>query len=171
MLSQLLPPAMKPLGYFLHGREEFPQMATIKRSLGKSAMSAPLESIVVTFHEGEISENAEQQRQFIFLVTENRPVLQPFIDEDATGPLTDDELEAAVDRLGETVTREQRVCVQGEVKQRAKAAGDPETLDPANVEFFTAGTWDDLDAFAKRLFLAQAITSQALFACASTRKP
>jgi hypothetical protein len=157
--------------FYRHDQQELETLATDIAEQTVAFVSAPLESIVVTFHEGEITEIAEQQRQFIFLVTESRPVLQPFIDEDATGPLTDDELEAAVDRLGETVTREQRVCVQGEVKQRAKAAGDPETLDPANVEFFTAGTWDDLDAFAKRLFLAQAITSQALFACASTRKP
>jgi hypothetical protein len=39
------------------------------------------------------------------------------------------------------------------------------------VELLPAGAWDDLDAFAKRLFLAQAITTKALFACASARKP
>ncbi len=133
-------------------------------------ISAPLESIAVTFHEGEISENPQKQSQFIFLVMENRPVLQPFIDDDATGPLIGDELEAAVDRLGETVTWEQRECVLGEVERRARNVGDPETLDPAGVEFLAAGSWDDLDAFAKRLFLAQAITSKALFVCVSADK-
>ena len=157
--------------FYRHDQPELETLATDIAEQTVAFVSAPLESIAVTFHEGEISENTEKQRQFIFLVTENRPVLQPFIDEDATGPLTDDELEAAIDRLGETVTGEQRVCVQGEVKRRAKAAGDPETLDPASVELLPAGAWDDMDAFARRLFLAQAITTKALFACASARKP
>jgi hypothetical protein len=132
---------------------------------------APLESIAITFHEDDVSENPAKMIQFIYLVMENRPVLQPYIDANATGPLTEGELKAAVDRLGEPVAGEQKECVLDEVERRAMIAGDPETLDPASVEFLTAATWDDLDAFAKRLFLAQAITSQALFACASTRKP
>jgi len=156
--------------FYGHDQPELENLATDIAEQTVAFVSVPLESIAVTFHEGEISENTEKQGQFIFLVTENRPVLQPYIDDDVTGPLTDEELEAAVDRLGESVSGEQRECVLGEVVQRAAAAGDPETLDPAGVEFLSVRTWDDLDAFAKRLFLAQALTSKALFVCASERK-
>jgi len=155
-------------------RQDQPELETLATDIAEQTVafvSAPLESIAVTFHEGDISENPEKQSQFIFLVMENRAVLQPYIDEDAAGPLTDDELEASVDRLGETVTGEQRACVLGEVKQRAKGAGDPETLDPASVELLPARAWDDLDTLSRRLFLAQAITMKAVFACASARKP
>jgi len=157
--------------YYRQDQSEQEALATDIAEQTVAYIAAPLESIAITFHEGDISESPEKQSQFIFLVTENRPVLQPYLDDDASGPLTDYEIEAAVDRLGETVTGEQRQCVLAEVEERARTAGDPETLDPAGVEFLSAGTWDDLDAFARRLFLAQAITSQALFECASARKP
>ena len=127
--------------------------------------AAPLESIVITFHEGAVSDDPDKMREFIFLVMENRPVLQPYLDFDAAGPLTPDEIQAAVDRFGESLAEEQRKCILGEVERRAHRAGDPETLDPANVEYLTAGTWDALDAFGKRLILAQAITTSALFNC------
>lgn len=76
-------------------------------------------------------------REFIFLVMEKRPVLQPYLDLDATGPLTADEIEVAIDRLdeahdqfGEPLTGEYRKCVLAEAEKRAHDAGDPETLDP-----------------------------------------
>ena len=52
----------------------------------------------------------------------------------------------------------------------ARAAGDPETLDRANVaslETIPVLTWNALDAFGRRLFLAQVVTTEALFACVS----
>ena len=116
-------------------------------------------------------------REFIFLVVENRPVLQPYLDLDATGPLTAGEIEAAIDRLdvsydqlGKSLTGEYRKCVLAEAEKRAHNAGDPETLDPGSVEFLTADSWYALDAFSKRIILAQAIMSKALFICAGTRK-
>lgn len=127
---------------------------------------APLESIAVTFYEGEVSDDKEKIREFIFLVLENRPVLQDHFDVDATGPLTLDEIQAAIGRLGETLAEDQKECVLGEVEKGAPDAGDPETLDPENVEFLTAETWNELDAFGKRLVLTMAITTKALFVCA-----
>ncbi len=67
--------------------------------------------------------------------------------------------------LEESLTNEQRACVPEEVEMLAFIAGDPETLDPASVEFLSAETWNQLDAFGKRLILAQAITTKALFSC------
>jgi hypothetical protein len=131
-------------------------------------IATPPESILITFHEGEVSENPEKVREFIFLVMENRPVLQPYLDFDATGPLTHDEVQAAIDRLGDSLTGAQMECIREEVVKRAQAAGDPSMLDPASEEFLTAETWNMLDAFGKRLILAGAITSQAVFECASS---
>ena len=128
-------------------------------------VAVPLESIVITFHAGEISEDPENEHEFIFLVMDGRPVLQPQFDIDATGPLSPEEVQAAVDRLGDSFTGEQKTCVVREVEQQARDAGDPETLDPADFEFLPAETWNDLDAFGKRIILTGAITTQALFSC------
>lgn len=133
-------------------------------------IEAPLESISITFHEGAVSEDPAKMREFLFLVSENRPVLQPQLDFDATGPLTPDEVQAAIGRLGDSMGEEQLACVRTEVENRAEAAGDPETLDPADYEFLTAETWNKLDTFGKRIILVSAITSEALFACASKRQ-
>jgi len=134
---------------------------------------APLESVSVTFHEGEVSDDPERMREFIFLVMDNRPVLQPHIELAATGPLTPDEIHAFVDRLDETAIGERRECVMREIEERARAAGDPEALDPARIEFLSTvspDTWNALDAFGRRLILTQAIATKALFVCASAEK-
>ena len=129
--------------------------------------AAPLESIVITFHEDEISEDSKKMREFIFLVIENRPVLQPDLDDDATGPLTLIEVQTYFsDVMEESLTTEQKECVLSEVEKLARGAGDPETLDPASVEYLSAETWHALDAFSKRMILAGAITTKALFDCA-----
>ena len=76
------------------------------------AVEAPLEGIVIGFHEGEISEDADKTREFVFAVIEGRPILQPDFDFDATGPLTAEEIDAAIDRLGEPVTEAQKQCAR-----------------------------------------------------------
>jgi hypothetical protein len=145
---------------------------------GIAYTAAPLESIAITFHEGEVSEDPDKMREYIFLVMENRPVLQPYLDVDATGPLTVDEVQAAIDRmdesydrLGKSLAGAHRKCVLAEVEKRVRDAGDPETLDPASMEFLTAETWYGLDGFGKRLVLMQAIMTKALFVCAGTPEP
>lgn len=134
---------------------------------------APLESIVITFHEGQVSDQPDALREFVFLVSNDRPVLQPNLPRDATGPLTDREIEAAVVLVEQSyansrqpLTPSRRECVLAELKRRARDAGDTETLDAATIEFLTPATWSLLDASARRIFLAQAIASEALFACA-----
>lgn len=128
--------------------------------------TAALEGIVITFHQGAVSEDPEKMREFVFLVTENHPVLQPHLDVNATGPLTLLEVQTQfIDRMDESLTIKQRECVLEEVEKLARIAGDPETLDPASVEFLSAGTWNQLDAFGKRLILAQSITTKAFFIC------
>lgn len=85
---------------------------------------------------------------------------------DATGPLTLEEIEANfLSRMGEDLSGERGECVYRELEARARAAGDPETLDPATIELLPAEYWDDLDAQGKRLILTQAITTKAFFEC------
>ncbi|MBT8049033.1 MAG: hypothetical protein HKN57_03310 [Xanthomonadales bacterium] len=149
------------------------ELETMATDIAKQTIAfstAPLESIAITFHEGAVSADPGKTREYIFLVMENRPVLQPYLDYDATGPLTHYEVQAAFDRLGESLPEEQRGCVLKEMEMRAGAAGDPETLDPMSLEFLSAESWDDLGAFNRRIILAQAITARALFVCASKRK-
>jgi len=148
--------------------EELETLATEIAAQAIAAQDAPLESIVVTFHEGEGSADPEKMREFIFLVIEDRPVLQPYPDVEATGPLTPEEVQAAIGRLGDSLGEQQMACVRSEIEQRARLAGDPETLDPATFEFLTAETWGALDAFGKRLMLAVEITTTALFDCAGS---
>jgi len=146
------------------------ELATVATDIAAQAIgfsTVPLESIAVTFHEGEVSGDPGKMREFIFLVEGKRPVLQPHVDFDATGPLTVAEIgvQNIIDGMDEPLSDEQRECVLREVGERARAAGDPETLDPATVELLPARNWDQLDAFGKRLVLAQVITTKALFVC------
>lgn len=85
---------------------------------------------------------------------------------DATGPLTLAEIQANFFRLmDEPLDDRRRECVFREVEDRARAAGDPETLDPATVELLPADRWDRLDPSGKRLILTQAIVTKAFFVC------
>ena len=153
-----------------HYRETQAELEALTTDLADQVIAfsaAQLESIVITFHEEEVSEDPKEMREFIFLVMENRPVLQLGLDVDASGPLTLDEVQTRfIDPMDEALSAEQKACVLGEVESRVQMAGDPETLDPANVELLPTGTWNQLDSFAQRLILAQAITTKALFVCA-----
>lgn len=137
-----------------------------------------LESIAITFYEDQVSVGSDRMREFIFLVIKDRPVLQPYLPHNAAGPLTNEEIQAAIARMDQSyehleksLTGEHRECVLAELERRAQDAGDPETLDPATVEFLMSKSWYLLDASAKRIFLAQALTSKALFSCAGPQRP
>lgn len=143
------------------------------RDIAGQAVAAsvePLESIAVTFHESEVSDDPGTMREFIFLVREGRPELQPQIDFDATGPLKPEAFRPSLERLEKTMTAEQVDCVRREVEARARAAGDPETLDPATVELLPADHWKTLDAPGKRIILVQAIATSASFYCIGARR-
>lgn len=85
---------------------------------------------------------------------------------DAKGPLTVAEVRAnLVNQMDWPLEGARRECVFREVQERAHAAGDPEKLDPTTVEFLPADGWSNLDPFGRRVFLAAAIVTKALFAC------
>ena len=144
---------------------ELEAAATVIAAQAVEFMPEPLESISVTFYEGEITEEAEKSRLFVFLLEENQPVLQPLLATDATGPLTLAEIQALLVGMDELLVEERETCVLTEIQDRAKAAGDPETLDPATVEFLPVAGWQLLDSFGKRLILAQVIATKAFFVC------
>jgi len=86
---------------------------------------------------------------------------------DATGPLTLAEVQSNFFVfMDEPLEGERKECVFREVEARARAAGDPETLDPATVELLPVDHWDRLDPDGKRIILTQAITTKAFFVCA-----
>ena len=125
-----------------------------------------LESIVITFHQGVLSEEPERMRSFVFMVQAGIPVLQPFMDLDATGPLSAEEIDAAMDRLGDSLGEDRLHCARKKLGQLAAEAGDPETFDPGSNRFLPTENWAALDAFGKRLVLVQALSTQAVFDCA-----
>jgi len=92
------------------------------------------------------------------------------VDLDARGPLTLEELDIDFSALGVPGLGEDgRRCVLDEVAAVVQVAGDPETVDPATVEFLSDGSenWSDLGPGGRRIILAQAITTEAFFHCIS----
>lgn len=150
-------------------RSDPEQLATDATGIAGRAIeyaTVPLESISVTFHAGEVGAHPATTREFIFLVRENRPVLQPPLDAEAAGPLTVAEVRALIiDRMDAPSSDGEMECVLREAEDRVRAAGDPETLDPSTVELLPTGNWDRLDAFGRRLVLAQVIATKASFVC------
>ena len=60
-----------------------PELEAQATDIAKQAIAyteTALESIAITFYEGEVADDQEKMREFIFLVMENRPVLQPYLD-------------------------------------------------------------------------------------------
>lgn len=153
-------------------RADLPELEALATDIAEQAIAVSpttLESIAVTFHEGVVTEDSKNMREFIFLVMEGRAVLQPDLDVDATGPLTLLEVQNfLIDSVEESLPSRQRECVIEEVERLAYMAGDPEMLDPASIEFLPVESWDQLDAFGRRLILAQSITTKALFDCAQS---
>ncbi len=96
-----------------------------------------------------------------------KPIFQ--VDADARGQLTMDELQLSIPkRIAERLTSEQARCVYREVRLLADAAGDPRTLDPADVTFLAdndPADWHALKPHPKRVILAQAIVSEAFQIC------
>lgn len=83
------------------------------------------------------------------------------------GPLTLAELQISIPKeLDAQLTPRMRECFLEKVEQLAAEAGDPATLDPADVAFLPRdGTWDKLTFHGRRSLLAQAIVSRAATLC------
>ncbi len=162
---------------FERAEDELEAVATGLAEQALAASPTAIEAVTVTFYRNDVTDPEAATREFIFLVLDGRPVLEPGFDDEATGPLTDAEIQASVDGFDEvydgpddTWTPERRACVLAEAQRRARAAGDPETLDPSTVvalDTVPMETWNALEPFGRRLFLAQAVTTEALFACVS----
>jgi len=83
------------------------------------------------------------------------------------GPLTMEELQISIPKkLDSMLTSQRRACYIEKIGELAKDAGDPETLNPADVAFLpTDGSWDELTFYGRRSLLAQAIVSRAITLC------
>lgn len=83
------------------------------------------------------------------------------------GPLTMEELQINIpEHLAVMMTERRQACFLKKIGELAADAGDPETLNPADVAFLpTDGTWDDLTFYGRRSLLAQAIVSRAITLC------
>lgn len=156
------------------------ELGNLATEIAEQAMDyvgRPLESIVITFGKDRETESSYMEREFVFLIMNNRPVLQPYLPRNASGPLTKEEIQAAIvrmdqsyEQMGKSLTDEHRKCVLATLERLARDAGDPETLDLAAVDFLTSEAWYLLDADGKRIFLAQALMTEASFACAGPPK-
>ena len=83
------------------------------------------------------------------------------------GPLTMDELQIDLPaELEALYTDEMEACLLTQIEILAAEAGDPETLNPADVAFLpTDGSWEELTRFGRRNILAQAVVSRAATLC------
>ena len=93
----------------------------------------------------------------------------PFFETDsnAVGPLTMAELKLNIPaEIDQQLTDEQRICFVNEVERQIAEAGDPATLDPADVNFLpTDGSWEELEPGFKRTLLAQVVISNIIHFC------
>lgn len=164
-------------GSLAFGRPE-PEREALALELAEQTIEfveTPLEAVTVTFYRNAMTDEGDDRAEFIFVVEDGQLVHTELVDLDASGPLTDAELEVSIDSFEaaydgpeDAWTPEQRDCVLEEAKERAAAAGDPESLDPATVsslETVSPFTWKALDAFGRRLLLVQVVSTEALFAC------
>ena len=94
---------------------------------------------------------------------------KPFftIDAQASGPLTLDELDVNIpEEMASQMSEGQQACFIAKIGDLAADAGDPETLDPADVAYLpTDGSWAGLTTHARRAILAQAVISRAITFC------
>jgi len=85
---------------------------------------------------------------------------------DDAGPLTVREVESnLLSNVDPEFIEERRACVLEEIREQAQAAGDPERLDPSEIEILPKDGWRDVGVFGRRLILAQAIVTKASFVC------
>lgn len=104
---------------------------------------------------------------------DNAPVYasdeKPFfsVDQNGNGPLTMSELQINIpSAIDKQLSDVQRSCVIKAIERLANEAGDPETLNPANVAYLPdQESWSQLNSSSKRIILAQAITSRSFAVC------
>ena len=96
---------------------------------------------------------------------------KPFfqVDKSATGPLTLEELQVnPPTNVAMWISDEAEACALQEIERLANEAGDPETLNPQDVEYLSRvdlEQWRSFSPHMRRVLLAQAITSRAYAAC------
>jgi len=92
-------------------------------------------------------------------------LFQPIPFAENSGPLTSAEIQYFTSNMKESVSPEQIACISKEAAVRAAKLGDPETLDPTQVELLPVDGWSLLDKPGKRLLLTQVVINQTLPLC------
>jgi hypothetical protein len=91
------------------------------------------------------------------------------IDENATGPLTMDELQFTVPAEMKKLMSARTIdCWREAIEKQAQEAGDPAAIDPTESELLSVlepEQWAALKPHMKRAILAQALMSSALREC------
>ncbi len=91
------------------------------------------------------------------------------IDENATGPLTMDELQFTVPaEMKELMSARTIDCWREAIEKQALEAGDPAAINPTESELLSVlepEQWEALKPHMKRAILAQALMSSALREC------
>ena len=83
----------------------------------------------------------------------------------ANGPLTQDELQSFAEGMSAELGDGVAACLLKEATRNAEKAGDPQTLDPANVALLPADNWAELTRENKRIILTQIVFNQAIPSC------
>ena len=83
----------------------------------------------------------------------------------ASGPLTQDELQSFAEGMSAELGDEVAACLLKEATRNAEKAGDPQTLNPANVALLPADNWAELTRDNKRIILTQVVFNQAIPSC------
>lgn len=87
------------------------------------------------------------------------------VDQEASGPLTLDELKINLPkRLTDAGNTGQERCILETTERLAIEAGDPLTVDPADLEFLSP-KYTELGDSYKRIILTQAIITEAFSIC------
>jgi hypothetical protein len=91
------------------------------------------------------------------------------VDEDATGPLTFDELQINFAALDDPVPGPVRRCVKNAIERRAQELGDPASFQPEDHDYHGGNTsnaqWQAFDNRIQRNLLGQVVVTYAFFDC------
>ena len=87
----------------------------------------------------------------------------------ANGPLTQDELRTFAELMSVELGDEVAACLLREATRNAEKAGDPQTLDQANLALLPADNWSELIRDNKRIILTQIVFNQAIPSCSRLR--
>ena len=86
-----------------------------------------------------------------------------------SGPITEQEIAELTDGLAAEVGAEVASCIVEGAKVRAAVVGDPEQLNPQEVDLLPVEQWAALEPNYRRIILTQVVVNQAIPDCTINR--